>query len=94
MKIRIFGKKSCGNCQATRDKFSFFLKKWNLKDIEMCYYDLDTSEGLTEGACSNALLAPPTTIIEEEDKELIRFEGKIPTSEEFKTYLLKNGSAR
>ncbi len=86
IKIKIFGKKDCPGCKATKEKFAFFLSKWAFsKDVKLIYYDLDTLEGLTEAATLNAL-ENPTTIIEKDGQEIARWEKVVPQSQEFKKY--------
>lgn len=86
IKIKIFGKKDCSACKATKEKFAFFLDKWVVfKKIEMIFYDLDTLEGLTEAASRDAL-GIPTTIIEKDGHEIARWEKTVPQSKDFKQY--------
>jgi len=83
MKVKIFGKKDCNLCQASVKKFQFFLDKWELSErIELTFYDLDTVEGLTEGSLLDALEVP-TIILEEDGREVARWEKRIPKSDEF-----------
>ncbi len=86
MKIKIFGKKGCGGCEATKSKFETFLSKWGVKDAEIIFYDMDTIDGLTEASLYNATDIPTTVIEDEEDKEVIRWAGRVPTSQEFKGF--------
>ncbi len=86
MRIKIFGKNDCSACAATKQKFEFFLKKWNLEDsAEIVFYDLDTVDGLVEGSLLNAMDVP-TTVLEKEGKEIARWEKAVPTSSEFKEH--------
>ncbi|NLO92018.1 MAG: hypothetical protein GX410_08545 [Elusimicrobia bacterium] len=84
--IKIFGKKSCSACTAVKEKFNFFLDKWGNKDqVSMEYHDLDTLDGLAEGAYCQALEFP-TTILERDGSELARWVKKVPTSAEFRQF--------
>jgi hypothetical protein len=86
IKIRIFGKTTCDACQAVKDKFNFFLNHWGLSDqAEIIYIDLDTVDGLSQGAYSDALEFP-TTILEKNGQELARWKKTVPTSQEFKQF--------
>lgn len=86
IKIRIYGKKTCDACSKVKEKFNFFLNHWNLADkAEMQYVDLETVEGLSEGAYNDALEFP-TTILEQDGKELARWKKTVPTSQEFKKF--------
>ncbi|MCD5401799.1 thioredoxin family protein [candidate division NPL-UPA2 bacterium] len=89
MEIKIFGKKSCVKCQTTKNKFHFFLKKWNISDkVRANFYDMDTVEGLSEGAFYGVGRVP-TTILENEGREKARWTGEVPKSGDFKKYLIK-----
>ena len=86
MKIKVFGKKDCQSCAATKEKFTFFLSKWGLTNkVEIVFYDVETLEGLTEAALISALEAP-TTILEKDGQEIARWEKIVPQSQEFKQY--------
>lgn len=87
MKIKIFGKESCSLCQSAKKKISFFLAHWNFQDkIELTYYNLDTAEGLAEGAFYDVEKTP--TIIMEKNSEIIkRWDGTLPLSEDLKGLL-------
>lgn len=82
MEIKLFGKKGCSKCSSTKNKIGYLLKKWNLEEkIRFSYFDLDNLRGLTEGAYYG-VRKMPTTIISSRERELARFEGKIPHSSE------------
>ena len=86
IQIRIFGKVTCDACKAVKDKFKFFLNHWGLADqAEIVYIDLDTVDGLSQGAYYDALEFP-TTILEKNGQELARWKKTVPTSQEFKKF--------
>jgi hypothetical protein len=86
VKIKIFGKQDCDACKSTKGKFDLFLSKWDKRDnVEIVFFDLDTVEGLTEAAMFDATDVP-TTIIENNGKEVARWEKKVPMSQDFKQY--------
>lgn len=88
MEIKIFGKKNCAKCQTTKNKFHFFLKKWNISDkVKVGFCDMDTVDGLAEGAFYSVGKVP-TTILENEGREAARWTGEVPKSEDFKKYLV------
>lgn len=90
MKIKIFGKTGCSACTATKEKFEFFLKKWDLENsAEIVFHDLDTVNGLVEGSLQNALDIP-TTILEKNGREIARWEKTVPMSSEFKEHFLNS----
>ena len=84
MKIKVFGKASCAVCQTTKNKLEHFLKKWNYHNVvSFNFHDMDTVEGMAEGAYYDVLKIP-TTIIEKDNETIARFEGEVPNSEEVK----------
>jgi arsenate reductase-like glutaredoxin family protein len=83
-KIKIFGKQNCDACKNTKEKFNLFLNQWNKKDLaEIEFFDLDTIEGLTEANFLDATNVP-TTIIEQDGKEIKRWAGVVPLSKDFR----------
>lgn len=90
MKIRIFGKKGCAICVTTKNKFNHFLKKNNYEEsITLEFHDMDTVDGMAEGAYYDVLRIP-TTVVEEKSRIIARWEGKVPKTEEFKGYIVSS----
>jgi hypothetical protein len=86
MKIKVFGKKNCAKCETTKNKISHLLKKNSYEDIVgLEFHDLDTVDGMAEGAFHDVLKIP-TTVIESEDSILARWEGEVPTTEEIMSH--------
>ena len=87
MKIKVFGKKNCAKCSTTKNKIAHYLKKNNdLPETLLEFYDLDTVDGMTEGAYSDVLKIP-TTIIEKDENVLARWDGEVPNTVDFATHL-------
>jgi hypothetical protein len=87
MKIKIFGKQNCAKCETTKNKINHYLKKnTGLLNVPLEFYDLDTIDGIAEGAY-NDVLKIPTTIIEENENTLARWDGEVPKTEEFSSYI-------
>ena len=64
------------------------MKKWNISDkVKVGLYDMDTVEGLTEGAFYSVGKVP-TVVLEKEGKEVVRWTGEVPKSEDFKRHLI------
>ncbi len=83
--VFLFGKPDCQVCKDTREKLMYFKEKNNFAaTIE--YYDMETVDGLTEGAF-HEVEEIPTVIIFDDKKELARWVKKPPVSEEFLPYL-------
>ena len=86
MKIKIFGKADCAKCETTKNKFNHFVEKWGCNGkVEVEFFDMDTVEGMAEGAF-NDVLNIPSTIIEKENRQIARWDGEVPNSKDFKTY--------
>lgn len=83
--ICVFGKTDCSVCKDTREKLMYFKEK-NKFDAPITYYDMETLEGLTEGAYRE-VSDIPTVIILDDSQELARWVKKPPISEEFLPYL-------
>jgi hypothetical protein len=97
MKVKVYGRETCGICKDMLKKFDVFFGHWNLKDkVPVLYYSMDSVDGLTEALAVGAT-EPPTILIEDNNgKELVRWSGKAITSQEFKPYfkeLLPAGAA-
>ena len=85
--IKVFGKQDCDACKSTREKIITFARRWGVEDkINLTFYDMETIDGLSEGAFRGAHQVP-TTIIEKDGQEIARWDGKVPLSEEFKPIL-------
>ena len=93
MKVKVFGKPGCEYCKTTMKKFETFMSRWNINDgVELSFFDMETVDGLAEGAF-NSEIKIPTTIIENEEGVVGRWDGKVPLSEEFKGHfghIIKN----
>jgi len=86
MKIKVFGKKDCAKCETTKNKIKHFITKNNYQDsAALEFYDMDTVDGVAEGAY-NDVLKIPTTLIERKEEVLARWEGEVPNSAEFKVH--------
>jgi glutaredoxin len=85
-RVLIFGKPTCPVCKDAHKKVKYFKKKINFS-ADILYYDMETIDGLTEGAF-NEVSDVPTVIIVENKKELARWIKKPPVSEEFLPYLV------
>ena len=88
MQVSIFGKNDCGKCQSTKKMLGFFIPKWGLAEkVTVEFYDMDTTDGMAEGAFHDVFNSLPTVLIAEGEKTLIRWEGKIPNTDELKVVL-------
>jgi hypothetical protein len=84
MRIQVFGKQGCALCQTTKNKLAHFLGKWGHEGkVEFAFVDMESVEGMAEGAFSD-VTEIPTTIISDNGDALGRWERQIPPSEEIK----------
>ncbi|MDD5746072.1 MAG: thioredoxin family protein [Candidatus Omnitrophica bacterium] len=88
MKIKVFGKKGCAKCETTKNKLNHFITKWEVDNkVELTFHDMETVDGMAEGAY-NDVLHIPTTIIEKDNKVVARWDGEVPHSETVKGHLV------
>jgi len=87
MEIKVFGKPNCEFCKTTMKKFETFLARWNVPPDKAAlkFFDMETVDGLTEGAFYGVTKIP-STVIENEQAVIARWDGKVPLSEEFKEH--------
>ncbi|MBU4304440.1 MAG: thioredoxin family protein [Candidatus Omnitrophica bacterium] len=88
MKIKIFGKTGCAKCETTKNKVRHFMAKWDVDEkVGVTFYDMDTVDGMAEGAYNNVAQIP-TTIVEKNDSVVARWDGEVPHSEKIKEHIL------
>ncbi len=91
MRVVIFGKNDCEACKAAKEKITYFARKWNaLKTTEIVFIDMETPDGLAEGAFRD-VCEIPTVVIEDRGREVARWVKKVPLSQEFRKYLAQAG---
>jgi glutaredoxin len=84
MKVKVFGKPGCEFCKTTMKKFETFFGLWKVADkVELSFFDMETVDGLAEGAFLGVVKIP-TSIIEKDGNVVARWDGKVPLSEEVK----------
>jgi thioredoxin-like negative regulator of GroEL len=84
MKVDVFGKQGCALCQTTKNKISHFIEKWGCAGkVNLRFVDLETVDGLAEGAFFD-VSDVPTTIVHKSGETLARWDGVIPPSEDFR----------
>jgi len=87
VRVSIFGKNECDACKAAVEKIEYFTKKWERDDVAVEYIDMDTPDGLAEGAYRD-VYDIPTVILEKEGDELVRWVKTVPVSQEFRKYFV------
>ncbi len=87
--VKVFGKPGCEYCKTTVKKFETFLGRWNIDSSKarLNFFDMETADGLAEGAFYGVTKIP-STVIEGEEEILARWDGKVPVSNEFKDFFL------
>ena len=51
MHIKVFGRPTCQVCKQAIEKIDYFLGKWEYRThVPVRYFDMDTVDGLAEGA--------------------------------------------
>jgi len=87
VEVKVFGKPGCEYCKTTVKKFETFFGRWNIDQsvVKLNFFDMETVDGLAEGAFYSVTKVP-STVIEREGAILARWDGKVPLSEEFKGF--------
>ncbi|MFA5034348.1 MAG: thioredoxin family protein [Candidatus Margulisiibacteriota bacterium] len=85
LQVKVFGKPGCEFCKTTVKKFETFFGRWNIGDTQakLSFFDMETVDGLAEGAFYSVTKIP-ATVIEHQSDIVKRWDGKVPLSEEFK----------
>lgn len=82
MEIWLFGREECPNCKVAKKNVADFLEKNGITEsVKHNYYDMDTVDGLAEGAF-NDVRSVPTTIITDNGENIARWDGVVPPQEE------------
>ncbi len=88
MKVKYFYRKDCPKCPAAKEVLAQFDK-----DIQE-HHDLDTVDGLAEGAYYQVTSTPSILITDEEGNEICSWRGEVPSSEELESILTKLSSSK
>jgi len=88
MKFEVYGKDGCAKCKSTKDKLTHLVGKAEAAEtVALDFYDMETVEGLAEGAF-NDVRDVPTVILRGDDGEaLARWEGVLPPAGEVQVFL-------
>jgi len=87
MEVQVFGKQNCAKCATTKHKLEHFVAKLGVAErVQVRFFDMDTVDGMAEGAYRD-VFDIPTTIIAEGDRDVVRWAGIIPDSTDLKEYL-------
>ena len=87
MEIHVFGKQGCAKCDSTKNKVGHFISKMGIDErVSLTFFDMDTVDGMAEGAFRD-VADIPVTIVQDGGTDLARWDGEIPDSETLKTHL-------
>jgi hypothetical protein len=89
MQVLVFGRPTCQVCKQAIEKIDYFLDKWKYKEqVPISYFDMETVDGLAEGAFYE-VSDIPTVVLQYKKKELDRWVKRPPLSKELKPHLDK-----
>ena len=87
MEVHLYQRQRCGKCEATNHKVGFLIEKLGLTGrVSVVTRDIDTVDGMAEAAFEDVYYTP-TTIIKQNGREIIRWDGVIPSIEDLKEVL-------
>lgn len=88
MRVEVFGKDDCSRCESTKRKLTHFINKWGRsEEVDFVFVNLDTVDGMAEGAFHD-VNEIPTTIVSHNGSTFARWDGDVPPSEEVKRVLV------
>ena len=88
MKFEVYGKSDCPKCKSTKDKLANLIGKAAAEnEIRLAYHDLETVEGMAEGAFNDVKDVPTTILRSDAGEPMARWEGTLPPSVEVKAFL-------
>lgn len=87
MTIKVFGRPGCSVCKQAVEKIDYFLNKWEYKSqVPIQYFDMETVDGLAEGAF-HEVYEIPTVVLMRANQEQERWLKRPPLSKELKPLL-------
>jgi len=94
LKFEVFGKNNCAKCTSTKNKIAHVLKKTDrIGDVAVDFVDLDSVDGMAEGAFNDVSEVPTTILRDAVGQPLARWDGRLPPSVEMIAYLASPGGA-
>lgn len=85
--VKIFTKAQCPKCPEAK-AIATALKN---EGVNVLQFDLDTVEGLAEASFHSVLSTPSLIVEDEEEQEMASWRGRMPTLQEVKACLVRNG---
>jgi glutaredoxin len=94
MRVSVFGRKDCDACKSALAKMEYFSRKWNkTAGTAIEFVDMETADGLAEGAWRD-VYDIPTVILDDESRELARWVKQVPLSRDFKKHFFEDRDAQ
>ncbi len=89
MRLEVFGKAECAKCKSAKEKLKHLLMKVELSEtVPLEFFDLESIEGMAEGAFNNVTDQLPTIILREDGGQVkARWNGQLPLSTEVLQHL-------
>jgi glutaredoxin len=88
MKFEVYGKPGCAKCMSTKAKLQHLLHKADAEaSIPMAFVDVDTIEGMAEGAFYDVTEIPTVILRSDAGEALARWDGQVPPSVEVQAHL-------
>jgi hypothetical protein len=88
MRFEVFGKTNCAKCQSTKKKLEHLTVKAGVRDaVDLTFVDMETVDGLADGAFYDVGEVPTVIVRSPEGRELARWEGRVPLSPEVQAFL-------
>ena len=90
MKFEVFGKANCAKCKSTKDKLTHLASKAEpVAVVAIAFHDMDSVEGLAEGAFNDVQDVPTVILRSDDGRPLARWDGKIPPALEVQSFLAR-----
>jgi len=94
MTFEVYGKTGCAKCKSARDKLSHLIAKADRTgEVDLAYHDVDTVDGMAEGAFNDVTDVPTTILRSEAGEPLARWDGWLPPSAEVRAHLARSPQA-
>jgi len=88
MRLEVFGKINCAKCKSAKERLAHLLSKDGLAaTASLHFFDLDTVEGMAEGAFGDVLQIPTVILRSDEGDVAARWDGKAPLTSEVQAAL-------
>jgi hypothetical protein len=86
--VKLFTQPYCPKCPSAEVLVDIVYSYSAINLIDTIFYhDIRTPDGLAEAAFHNVMSTPTIIILDGHDRILARWNGEVPTREEFETYL-------